>query len=123
VGGANSIRGYDFNDLTAEQNGKNQLLTTAEYAVTLLQPRRHDIFRWSFRLGLQLAAFGDAGIAWSESPQFGWRRFRGGIGVGLRALVPGTEQVRFDVGWSPSGGLEFHLASGTKPDAQRRRLR
>jgi outer membrane protein assembly factor BamA len=123
VGGANSIRGYDFNDLTAEQNGKNQLLTTAEYAVTLLQPRRHDIFRWSFRLGLQLAAFGDAGIAWSEAPQFGWKRFRGGIGVGLRALVPGTEQVRFDVGWSPNGGLEFHLASGNKPDAQRRRLR
>lgn len=123
LGGANTIRGYHFQDTAGELNGKNQLLTTVEYNLTLLEPARRDIFRWSFRLGLQLAAFGDAGIAWSEAPEFGWKHYRGGLGVGLRVLVPTTEEIRFDVGWSPQGGLEFHFAGGTKPDAQRRRLR
>jgi hypothetical protein len=31
--------------------------------------------------------------------------------------------VRFDVGWSPEGGFHFHFASGSKPVAQRFRLR
>jgi hypothetical protein len=37
--------------------------------------------------------------------------------------VPGSEQVRLDVGWSPKGGFLFHFGSGTKPAAQRQRLR
>jgi outer membrane protein assembly factor BamA len=123
LGGANSIRGYSLEALGPTLNGKNQLLTTAEYNVKLLDLARRDVFRWSFSLGLELALFGDAGIAWSEGPQFGWKRFRGGLGAGLRLLVPGTEQVRFDLGWSPQGGLLFHFASGTKPQAQRQRLR
>jgi hypothetical protein len=31
--------------------------------------------------------------------------------------------VRFDVGWSPEGGFHFHFASGSKPAAQRLRIR
>lgn len=123
LGGANSIRGYTIEELGPALNGKNQLLTTAEYNVDLMPVARRDFWKWSYSLGLELALFADAGIAWSESRDLALRRFRGGLGAGLRLLVPGTEQVRFDVGWSPSQGAHFHFASGTKPVAQRQRLR
>jgi outer membrane translocation and assembly module TamA len=67
--------------------------------------------------------FTDAGIAWSEPRELAMNRARAGVGGGLRLLVPGTEMVRFDFGWSPEGGFHFHFASGTKPVAQRQRLR
>jgi len=123
LGGANTIRGYALEDLGPTLNGKNQLLTTAEYSFELVDVARRDLFNWSFSLGLELAVFADAGIAWSESRDFGWKRFRGGLGAGLRLLVPGSEQVRLDVAWSAQQGAHFHFASGTKPAAQRQRLR
>ena len=123
LGGANTIRGYALEALGPTLNGKNQLLTTAEYNFKLLDLARRDVFKWSFSVGLELALFADAGIAWTESPDFGFKRYRGGLGAGLRLLVPGTEQVRFDLGWSPQGGFQFHFASGTKPAGQRQRLR
>jgi outer membrane protein assembly factor BamA len=123
LGGANTIRGYTLEALGPTLNGKNQLLTTAEYNFKLVEVARRDVFKWSFSVGLELALFADAGIAWSESALFAWRHFRGGVGAGLRLLVPGAEQVRFDLGWSPAGGVQFHFASGTKPAAQRQRLR
>jgi outer membrane protein insertion porin family len=123
MGGANSIRGYGVTQLGTPFSGKNQLLGTAEYSFTLMPVRRWDVAFLSFAVGAELAVFGDAGIAWNESQEFGLRRSRGGMGCGFRLLVPGSEMVRLDVGWSPTGGFHFHLASGTKPDAQRRRLR
>lgn len=123
VGGANSVRGYDIDDLTSEDNGKNQLLATAEYNFTLAPVARRNVFKWAFSAGLQATVFSDAGIAWSHGPEFGWNRMRGGVGAGLRVLVPGSEQIRFDVGWSARSGLRFHFAGGTKPDGQRKRLR
>jgi outer membrane protein assembly factor BamA len=123
LGGANTIRGYTLDTLGPTLNGKNQLLTTSEYNFKLMPISRHDVFGWSFSVGLELVAFADAGIAWSDPGRFGWKWFRAGGGAGLRLLVPGSEQVRFDVGWSPEGGLHFHFASGTKPNGQRQRLR
>ncbi len=123
LGGANSIRGYKLEDLGPTLNGKNQLLATAEYNVDLMPIARRDFWKWSYSIGLELALFADAGIAWSESRDFAFQKFRGGLGAGLRLLVPGTEQVRFDLGWSPSQGAHFHFASGTKPVSQRQRLR
>jgi len=46
--------------------------------------------------------FADAGIAGSESRDFTTRRARGGLGGGVRLLVPGSEMVRLDLGWCPS---------------------
>jgi outer membrane protein insertion porin family len=123
LGGANSIRGYELETAGPTLNGKNQLLTTAEYNIELMKIARRDFWKWSYSVGLELALFADAGIAWSESHDFAFQRFRGGLGAGIRLLVPGTEQVRFDLGWSPSEGAHFHFASGTKPVAQRQRLR
>jgi hemolysin activation/secretion protein len=85
--------------------------------------RRWDLWKISLRLGAELAVFGDVGIAWSEARDLNMRRTRGGLGGGLRLLVPGSEMVRLDVGWSPDYGLHFHFANGTKPTAQRARLR
>lgn len=123
MGGANTIRGYGVTDLGEELSGKNQLLGTAEYALTVIPLRRWDLWKISLRLGAELAVFADAGIAWSESRDFTTRRARGGLGGGLRLLVPGSEMVRLDVGWSPDFGFHFHFANGTKPKAQRARLR
>ena len=61
--------------------------------------------------------------AWTDSREFALDRARGGVGAGLRLLVPGSEMVRFDMGWSPQGGFNFHFASGSKPVAQRQRIR
>jgi outer membrane protein assembly factor BamA len=123
IGGANSVRGYAVDDLGEELSGKNQLIGTAEYAFTVMPVRRWDIAFLSFAVGLEVAVFADAALAWSEGREFAMDRARGGAGSGIRLLVPGTEMVRFDLGWSPDGGLHFHFASGTKPVAQRNRLR
>lgn len=103
--------------------GKDQLIGTAEYSFNLLPLRRWDLWKFAVRLGLDYALFTAAGIAWSESNEFAINRARGGVGTGLRLLVPGSEMVRFDVGWSPEGGFHFHFASGSKPATQRLRLR
>jgi outer membrane protein insertion porin family len=123
LGGANSIRGYSIDDLGRRLYGKNQLLGTVEYSVNLLPVQRWDIWKFALRMGLDFAVFTDAGIAWSDAPDLALKRARGGVGAGLRLLVPGSEMVRFDVGWSPEGGFHFHFASGTKPVAQRQRIR
>ncbi len=123
MGGANSIRGYGVSDLGEELSGKNQMLGTAEYSFTVIPLRRWDIWFVSLRLGAEVAVFADAGVAWTESRDLAMRRARGGLGGGLRLLVPGSEMVRLDVGWSPDFGFQFHFANGTKPKAQRARLR
>jgi outer membrane protein assembly factor BamA len=123
VGGANTIRGYGVTDLGEAFSGKNQLLGTAEYSFTIVPLRRWDLWKISLRLGAEVAVFADAGIAWTESRDLAMRRARGGVGGGLRLLVPGSEMVRLDVGWSPEHGFHFHFANGTKPKAQRARLR
>jgi outer membrane protein insertion porin family len=123
LGGANSIRGYSIDDLGRRLYGKNQMLGTVEYSRNLIPLRRWDIWKFALSLGLDLAVFTDVGIAWTESRELAADRARAGTGAGLRLLVPGAEMVRFDVGWSADGGFHFHFASGTKPVAQRARIR
>lgn len=121
VGGANTVRGYEATD--GSISGKSQLLGTAEYSLVLAKPRQWDIAFLSVRLGLEVAVFADAGTAWTDAGEFALNRTRAGLGAGLRLLVPGTEMLRFDVGWSAQNGVQFHLATGSKPAAQRQRLR
>ena len=123
MGGANSIRGYSISELGQTIYGKDQLIGTAEYSFNLKRLRRYDVFKWSLRLGLDFALLADVGTAWDEPRQFSMNRTRAGVGAGLRLLVPGSEMTRFDIGWSPDQGFHFHFASGSKPTAQRNRLR
>ena len=122
LGGANTIRGYDIAQLGKSLSGKNQALGTLEYRYTLLPLKRWDLSRWSFNLGIELAAFGDLGFAWDESDEFSFRRFRGGGGFGIRLLVPGSEQTRFDIGFG-GDGVFIHFGNWSKLSAQRFRLR
>jgi outer membrane protein insertion porin family len=123
MGGANSIRGYDIEDLGRRLFGQNQLIGTVEYSINLVPLQRIDIWKFAIRMGLDVALFSDIGIAWSEPEELRAGRARAGVGGGLRLLLPGMEMTRFDVGWSEEGGFQFHFASGTKPVMQRRRIR
>ena len=123
LGGANSIRGYDLDVLGRQLYGKSQLLGTAEYSFNVVPLRSWSISKFHFRLGLDVALFTDGGLAWSTSEELRWKRGRGGVGAGLRLLVPGTEMVRFDLAWSEQGGFQFHFSGGAKPATQRNRLR
>lgn len=123
LGGANSLRGYDILDLGTRLFGKNQMLGTAEYSFTLIPQRRWDLWKFAVKMGLELAVFGDAGIAWSDSRELATNRARGGLGAGLRVLGPGAETFRLDFGWSPEGGFQFHFAARSKALAQRERIR
>ncbi len=122
LGGANSVRGYPV-ETGKELFGKNQILGTAEYSFTLTPLRRWDLAFLSFSVGTELTLFADAGVVWNAPEELGWRRTRGGLGVGLRLLIPSNEMARIDLGWSPEGGLQLHLGGGSKPTAQRGRLR
>jgi len=122
IGGANSVRGQDV-DLGKTLFGKNQLISTLEYQINLLPLRPYGFFKWSAALGLQLAVFADAGVAWSTSDEFSADRTKSGFGAGLRLLVPGVEMVRFDLGFNRQGDVHFHFGGGYKWAAQRLRLR
>lgn len=123
LGGANTIRGYDIEKLGRTLFGKNQLLGTAEYSFLVVPTRRFDFWKLSIRLGLEIALFGDVGVAWNESRDLNARRTRAGGGAGIRFLNDGNQMVRVDFGWSPEGGFFVHLAGATKPERQRKRLR
>jgi outer membrane protein insertion porin family len=123
MGGANSIRGYSIEDLGARLYGKSQLIGTAEYSFILMPMRPFKVFKWSLRFGLEAALFADAGIAWSRPGELNLNRTRAGGGGGLRLLIPGVEMVRFDAGWSPEGGFQFHFAGMSKAVRQRLRVR
>lgn len=124
MGGANSIRGYKVEKLGLEIFGKNQLLTTAEYVYTLRERGYFNpLKRFPIKLGIDATVFADLGTAWSDPKAFAYDRFRAGIGTGLRILVPAVDQLRLEIGWSPSGGAVFHFAAGLKLDNQRQRLR
>ena len=123
LGGANTIRGYDVEKLGKELFGRNEMIGTVEYSYALIPQRRFDIWKLSFRLGLEVAAFADVGVAWSDSRDLNSKRTRAGLGSGLRVLIPGSQMFRMDVGWSPEGGFRFHFAGSTKPIRQRARIR
>jgi outer membrane protein assembly factor BamA len=123
MGGANTIRGYEIKELGKELFGKNQLITTAEYHFNLLPLRPYKLLRWSISVGVQAAVFADVGVAWSDDSHFAWNRFKSGFGTGLRLLVPGSEALRLDLGFSEDGTFALHFGPWFRWTAQRQRLR
>ncbi len=121
IGGTNSVRGWELDS----RRGKHQFLNTAEYRFTLLEPRLLTApFGLTFDIGLQLALFGDLGIAWDESEQFKSDNFIGGFGFGLRFLVPFVNMFRVDFGFGePGESIRLHIGAFEKPVAQRFRVR
>jgi outer membrane protein insertion porin family len=123
IGGANSVRGYPVQGPDETQAGKSQLIGTVEHSFGLFPVRRFDVFKWSFGIGLDAAVFGDAGVAWDEPADCSLQRTRTGLGGGLRLLVPGAEMMRLELAWNGTNDVQFHFAVGSKPVAQRARVR
>jgi outer membrane protein insertion porin family len=123
MGGANTVRGYAFEELGRELYGKNQMIVTLEYQYLILPIRAIPVWKWAFAAGCELAAFTDSGIAWSEKTDFNWGRVKTGFGLGLRLLIPGTDVVRVDVAVGEDGGVHFHFGVWSKLIAQRLRIR
>lgn len=123
IGGANSVRGWPVDGPETALAGRNQLIGTAEHSFTLMPIRRFDVIGMSFAVGLDAVAFGDAGIAWNDKDDLAMNLVRTGVGGGLRLLVPGSEMLRFEIGWNGMNSMQFHFASGGKPTAQRSRNR
>jgi len=123
LGGANTIRGHTVDGLAQTLFGKNQLIFTAEYDFLLMPIEEYIAIKWPVTLGIEATLFVDSGIAWSDNADFNTERWHSGFGFGLRALVPGIEVARFDIGFNLQGGTEFHFGLRSKFDAQRLRLR
>jgi len=123
IGGVNSVRGYGVEGPSEGQAGRNQLIGTVEHSFTLFPVRRFDVLKWSFGIGLEAAVFGDAGQSWNEQAELALDRTRWGVGFGLHLLVPGAEMVRLELGWNGTDQVRFHFAAGSKPAAQRSRVR
>ena len=120
LGGTNSIRGWS--NLRA-RDGKNQFINTVEYRYDLVKPRSFRVFGANLYGGLKLAVFGDIGTVWNEGEQF-TRNFIGGVGVGLRVVVPFIQMIRFDLAVGESGqGLVPHFGIREKAFYHRRRVR
>jgi outer membrane protein assembly factor BamA len=122
LGGANSVRGYDLETLGREVYGKNRLLGSLEYRYLLLPVRALHIMRWSIAVGLEVAAFTDAGVIWSEPEQFNLDRTRLGYGAGVRVLFPVVDMIRFDFGVNERGETEFNFGIRAIFDARSLRV-
>ncbi len=73
--------------------------------------------------GIKLAAFGDLGTVWNDGDQF-TKNFIGGVGVGLRVIVPFIQMVRLDLAYGQHAqGLLPHFGIREKAFHHRRRVR
>ena len=120
LGGANSLRGYDPDDLGHRLFGTNQWLTTAEYRIPLIAPTEITLLGLSGDLGLGGTLFADAGLAWTDRDELDLGRAR--VGAGLRLLIPAIDMARLEIGIGQDGWM-IHFASFSKMRAQRARLR
>ena len=117
LGGANSVRGWGFNS----RRGKNQFINTMEYRYTALETRAFRVFGLGLHAGVALAAFGDAGTAWSDSEDFSSGVIAGG-GIGLRIFLPFVNMIRIDFALG-NGSPHGHFGINEKSVAQRNRVR
>jgi len=123
LGGSNSIRGYQLDDLGQWLHGRNQFLGTVEYRVPLAAAREVELLGLAADLGLAGALFVDSGAAWDRRGQLSRNRFRTGAGVGLRLLMPAVDMTRLDLAFGQGGNWGIHFAVFSKFRAQRLRLR
>jgi len=122
LGGANTLRGYTVDDLGHDLFGPQQLLSTVEYRVPLVEPTEITVFGMSADLGLGGTLFVDGGLAWTKSDEFSFDRARFGAGGGLRLLLPAVDMTRLEVGYGQQGWV-VHFATFSKMRAQRLRSR
>ena len=67
--------------------------------------------------------FGDIGTVWNESDQFS-KNFIGGVGVGIRVIVPYIQMIRLDLAYGQHAqGIVPHFGIREKAFYHRRRVR
>ena len=119
IGGTNSVRGWTFD----ARVGQNQSLSTIEYRYILLPPELVQISFLKMDMGLELAAFWDGGTAWYQDRPVA-DQIIGGLGLGIRLLLPSVSMLRFDFGVGESGAaITLRIGSNSKAVAQRQRVR
>jgi outer membrane protein assembly factor BamA len=119
LGGTSSVRGWDI----GRRYGKNQFINTLEYRYNVLEPRNFEYFGVNASLGIQVAAFGDAGAVWTGRERFRDSWIVGG-GVGLRLIIPYVGLARLDLGWGDSStGVLLHVGALEKAEKARMRVR
>ena len=123
LGGSNSVRGYQLEDLGQRLYGRNQFLGTVEYRAPLVAAREFELVGLAADLGLAGALFVDTGVAWDRRGDLSRGRFRTGGGVGLRLLMPAVDMTRLDLAVGQGGNWGIHFAVYSKFRAQRLRLR
>ena len=95
----------------------------AEYWYRLLDEKAFRFWFIKWRMGVQLALFGDAGTAWSTATEFG-DNFIGGFGGGLRLTIPVIVLIRLDLAYARNEfGIKFAVGGNEKAFAQRQRVR
>jgi outer membrane protein assembly factor BamA len=117
LGGSNTVRGWGFN----ARRGKNQFINSLEYRYLAVETRAFRLFGIGLYAGLALAAFGDAGTAWTGSEEFSAGFIAGG-GIGLRIFVPFVNMIRIDFALG-DGSSHGHFGIKEKSVAQRNRVR
>jgi outer membrane protein insertion porin family len=119
LGGTSTVRGWDI----GKRYGKNQFINTMEYRYNVIEPRNFEAFGLNASLGVQLAAFFDAGTVWDAGEDFSDSWIAGG-GVGLRFIIPYLGLARLDFGWGDSrSGMLVHLGALEKAEKARVRVR
>ena len=120
LGGVNSVRGWSL----GAQRGRNQFINTLEYTYVVRPVTAFSVAGVNLYAGLQLVAFGDAGLTWNEASDFNASSTIGGYGTGLRLLVPFVDVIRIDVAWGePHRGASAYFGVSLKAARQRQRVR
>jgi outer membrane protein assembly factor BamA len=120
LGGANTVRGWTL----GSQTGRNQFIGTGEYTYVVRDVTPFSVFGFNAYAGLQLAAFADVGLAWTDSTDRTWASTIDGYGVGVRLLVPFVDLIRIDVAWgAPERGATAYFGVSLKAARQRQRVR
>jgi len=120
LGGANTVRGWSLGSRTA----RNQFIGTLEYTYVLQPVRSFSVAGLNLYWGLQLAGFGDLGLAWNDTDDLTGSPALDGYGAGLRVQVPFVDLIRLDVAWGePGRGATAYFGVSLKAARQRQRVR
>jgi outer membrane protein insertion porin family len=121
IGGTNSVRGWD----TGSREGKNELLNTFEYRWDVKEPKAFTLLKkFTAYIGIQVALLADVGLAWDDQDEITSDNIIGGVGAGIRLLIPFINVLRFDVAYGERGASSnLHIGGLEKVEKQRERIR
>jgi len=85
LGGSNTIRGHQIDQLGTTLFGKNRLIGTLEHRFPVVASREYVLLGLATDIGLSGAFFADTGLAWSYRRDFAVHRLHSGVGLAFCA--------------------------------------